>query len=312
MATSSQSERTPDKGSDLVEMTVTERKPPPPDYMRRGAAVVHGNIAYFNRIDSYEIWSYAIDESKWQMVIPENPLKDFGLVIIDDQLTSVGGLSFSEDSNILLSLSVKEGREKEWSRILPPMLQGRKSAACITTSSVLVVIGGVGSRARYLESVEVLHIESKQWTVVSPLPKPRPYSSAVLHNDMLYVACGRESVHTKKSVFACAISDLLTSNNSLKSKMQRKLYPSKRIWRELSSLPFSGSTLVSHKDHLLAFSGRRGEGCSYVLQYNPESDSWNSVSQMKTELLDCLAVTFPGDQLVIVGYFYMFNIDFSS
>ena len=45
----------------------------------------------------------------------------------------------------------------------------RHSAACVTTKEVLVAIGGSVSQHTRSDIVEVMNIETKQWTEVSSL-----------------------------------------------------------------------------------------------------------------------------------------------
>ena len=74
-------------------------------------------------------------------------------------------------TNTLLSLT-GEGERKKWSEIFPPispMPTPRQYVACVTTEQALVVTGGY--EGRYLDTVEVININNKQWTTVSSLPQ---------------------------------------------------------------------------------------------------------------------------------------------
>ena len=64
--------------------------------MSRGAAVVHGNTAYFSprwfRCHYTKVYSYQniLGKEQWSQ-LPDNPNRWFGLAVIDGLLTSVGG-----------------------------------------------------------------------------------------------------------------------------------------------------------------------------------------------------------------------------
>ena len=75
------------------------------------------------------------------------------------------------------------------------------------------------------------------------------------------------------------------------------------MWREISRLPVALSTLVSFSGDLLAIGGRDGSGSptSDVYRYDSHTDSWNVVSQMKNKRPRCLAVTLPGEFIIVVG-----------
>ena len=72
-----------------------------PEAMFRGAAVVHGNIAYFRPAGSGRIYAYhdIQGEKQWYRV-PNNPNENFSLAVIGGLLTSVGG------SSIIASLAL--------------------------------------------------------------------------------------------------------------------------------------------------------------------------------------------------------------
>ena len=184
-----------------------------PEKMCRGAAVVHGNTAYFRPRGSDKVYSYQniLGKEQWSQ-LPDNPNKNCVLAVIDGLLTSVGGNN-NGDINTLLSLT-GEGMRKQWSEIFPPMPTPRRSVACITTEQSLVVAGGNGSGG-FLYYVEVMNINTKQWTTVSPLPQTQYLLSATVCGDTLYLAGGFGSGYkSSKSVFTCSLTDLLTSSNS--------------------------------------------------------------------------------------------------
>ena len=128
-----------------------------PAKMSRGAAVVHGNTAYFRSGGSYKVYSYQniLGKEQWSQ-LPDNPNMNCGLAVIDGLLTSVGGYN-NGSINTLLSLT-GEGMRKQWSEIFPPMPTRHMSVACITTEQSLVVAGGEG-RGGFLDIVEVMNIQ---------------------------------------------------------------------------------------------------------------------------------------------------------
>ena len=153
---------------DISKMTWKEGKNAP-EKMWRGSAVVHGNTAYFRSCGSSKVYSYQniLGKEQWSQ-LPDNPNKGFSLAVIDGSLTSVGGLNSRFDVSTLLSLT-GEGERKQWSEVFPPMLTARSNTVCITTGQALVVAGGY--RGCCLDTVEVMNINTKQWTTVCPLPQ---------------------------------------------------------------------------------------------------------------------------------------------
>ena len=275
-----------------------------PEKIARGTAVVHGNRAYFRPADSDKVYSYQniLGKEQWSQ-LPDNPNENCGLAVIDGLLTSVGGYN-DGDINTLLSLT-GEGMRKQWSEIFPPMPTPRWLVACITTEQSLVVAGGEGSGGD-LDIVEVMNINTKQWTTVSPLPQKQTELSATVCGDTLYLAGGVDiGRRSSKSVFTCSLTDLLTSSNSLGSKIRPTFSQRQNVWKEISSLPVERSTLASFNGQLLAIGGKDIDDSrnhtTNVCRYDSHTNSWNVISQMKNKRSYCLAVTLHEDHLVVVG-----------
>ena len=291
---------------DISKMTWREGKKAP-ETMRRGAAVVYGNTAYFRpaeSVGSSRVYSYQniLGNEQWSR-LPDNRNTAFSLAVIDGLLTSVGGRdSHYKDTNTLLSLT-GEG-ERKWSEVFPPMPTPRCFTACITTEKALVVAGG-DAKDKDLATVEVMDINTKQWTTVCPLPQTLKSSSGIVCGDSLYLAEGlswskSEGLLWSNSVFTCSLPDLWQPE-TLGSRIRRTLTRS-NVWTEITSLPVTASTLVSFDGHLLAIGGDySGNPTTDVYRYDSHTDSWHVISQMKNKQSQSLAVTLSENQLIAVG-----------
>ena len=241
--------------------------------------------------------------------VPDNHNKEISLAVIDGLLTSVGGWNSRGSTNTLLSLTGK-GKRKQWSEIFPPMPTPRYHTSCITTAKALVVAGGEAG-SDDVETVEVMDINTKQWTTVCPLPQKLSSFSAIVCGDSLYLAGGYTGLSVSKSVFTCSLPDLWQPE-TIVSRIRRTLTRS-NVWKEISSLPVTGSTLASFGGHLLAIGGRdSGNPTTDVYRYDSHTDSWHVISQMKNERSQCLAVTLPEDKLIVVGGYIRRSITIDS
>ena len=257
-----------------------------PVTMFRGAAAVHKNTAYFRAVHSRHIFSYQNNEGiqQWKR-LPETPNTNFGLAVIDALLTTVGG-----SSNTLFSLTDKS----EWiADVFPPMPTVRSEATCITTEQSVVVAGG-SAMGECLDTVEVMNIDTKKWTTVSPLPQKGLQFSGVTYDGKLFLAGGNSAA--QNSVFTCSLNNLILSAAWETGRMA--VYQKCNVWKELGSLSESHSTLASLGGHLVAVGGNI---TASVYRYNFFTDKWETVSRMERERSSCLAVTFPEDRLVVVG-----------
>ena len=275
-----------------------EKRARAPEAMMRGAAVVHGNTAYFRLGNSARIYSYetSLRTEKWS-TLPDNPNADCSLAVIDGNLTSVGGycsdaayVDGRDYTNILLSL-IEEGKLLHWSTVFPPMPTPRSRTACITTEQALVVAGGYSGD--YLNTVEVMDINTIQWTAVRPLPYKLSSLSGVALGDSLYLAGGTTGGLWSNSVITCYFPDLW------KPGMLSMSNP----WKEISPLPVTRSTLALLGSQLVAIGGDFYPGIrtTDIYRYDFHTNSWHVINQMKKRRSQCFAVTLAEDHLMIVG-----------
>ena len=118
-------------------------------YRGTNSCAVNGNTAYFMPALqlpwSGRVYSLDLKTLKWSG-LPDCPCEFVALVMIEDQLTAVGGqgrpslkglFKTSSPTNVLHTLS-----GGKWSRVYPPMPTPRTRAAAVHTNTFLIVIGG--------------------------------------------------------------------------------------------------------------------------------------------------------------------------
>ena len=159
--------------------------------MSRGAAVVDGNTVYINPHGFLEVYSCQMtsDGLLWS-TLPDSHYNHFSVAVIDGFLTCVsgyGGLgrgSFTNTLYIHCSLT-GEYSKRQWSEVLPPMPTARCDTTSVTTEQALVVAGGYDCK-RFLDTVEVMNIATKQWCTAQQLPYPFGCVSGTICGDQLY------------------------------------------------------------------------------------------------------------------------------
>ena len=193
--------------------------------MKRGSAVTDQNVAYFTPSVSNEVYRYTISTNSW-LNLPPCPHSSSALVIIDKELTAVGGYSGGNRTNKLVTL-----RQGQWVEEYPPMGSVRRRAACVGISNVhhvnVIVIGGYGGGG-WTTAVELLNTHSRRWSTLTSLPEPLPRPSAVVCGYLLYVIGG----YCVYSYLLSALPDSTRPNKSLQSP----------IWKLLPDLPLHRST----------------------------------------------------------------------
>ena len=265
--------------------------------MSRGSAAIDQNVAYFTPFGSNKVYRYKISTDEW-LSLPPCPHSNSALVIIDNELTAVGGSSGGYRTNKLVTL-----RQGRWVEEYPPMGRGRSRAACVGISNVhhmnVIVIGGYGD-CGWTTAVEVLNTHSWRWSKLTRLPKPLPLPSAVVCGDLLYVI-------GEKCVYSYLLSALPDSTRPDKS-------PQSPIWKPLPDIPLHDSTPAIFAGQLVCVGGRRGGG--YVSQRDDSihqlvDGQWENIGTISSGRQLCLVVTPSPERMLVVGG-YTFSSDSDS
>ena len=276
-----------------------------PERMCRGAAVVDGNTVYINPNGSHKVYSCQMTSGSllWS-TLPDSLFVSFSLVVIDGLLTCVGGRGGLSGlrTNTLCSLTGR-GHKGQWFEGFPPMPTARSSTASVTTEQALVVAGGCDG-GKNLDTVEVMTIATKQWSIAQQLPHPFGVISGTIYGDQLYLGGGCIGGNeASKSVLTCSLTDLLPPQSLGVRLRTLSLATKPGVWREIKNHPVTGSTLTTLGGHLLAIGGRSDSHgpTADVHRYDHQTDSWNVISKMKNKRYLSLSAVLPEDQLIIVG-----------
>jgi N-acetylneuraminic acid mutarotase len=259
--------------------------------MRRGAAVVDGDVAYF--INWYgEVCSYNVFSTKWSK-LPKCPYCHSSLAVINGQVTIIGGCKdiHNKDTytNKLLSLP-------GYKEVFPAMPTKRRGTTAVTSKEHLIVAGGAIGFSDKLNIVEVMDIKSLVWSIVASLPHPGPYSEAswsILCGDQLYMLGGYGYNGQTKSVLTCSLTELLQSSSSSSSS----------IWYRVTDAPAYLSTCAAVNGELLAVGGcdKDDKPSSAIHKYNPTTNSWDLISNTPTARWHSLVAVLPTNEMMVVG-----------
>ena len=152
-----------------------------------GTAVVHHGTIYVSRND--RVYGFSITEDRWTELEPSQ-YQDFCMAVVHDKLTTIGGYDHTgAGTNSLLCLS-ESTSGTIWEEFFPPMFATRVRAAAVTAPNHLVVAGGMSSYCGHgLCGVEILDLDSLQWSSASSSPKALGHPHMTLCGEHLYLAC---------------------------------------------------------------------------------------------------------------------------
>ena len=261
-----------------------QKKKTTPRRMTRGSATTDDQFANFTPHASNSVYKYQVSTEKWQE-LPPSPYHNSRLVIIDRELTAVGGQDGSRYTNKVFTL-----RQGEWVEHYPPMNIARSTPAVVSTSdgNYIVVIGGDG--VRWTARAELFHVRSRRWYKLTNLPQAVTLPSATICDNQLYV------IGSDGSGYSCSLQALLSSDQSITSQSISIILK----WTPLPQLPVTGSTVATLCGQLVTVGGMRS--WSQVNSIHQLLDGqWVKIGSMSSGRRMCLVVTPSPDKMMIVG-----------
>ena len=252
------------------------RKKTAPCAMIRGSATTDGRFAYFTSHGSTSVYQYECGTEKWEE-LPSCPYQNSGLVIIDRELTALGGYPLT---NKLYTL-----RQRKWVEKYPPMNNARSYPAVVSTSGgeSLIVMGSVGGV--WTATVELFQVKSRRWYKLTDLPEPLRYSSATICGDQLNV------IGINANGYSCSLAALPSSDQPITS-------PLILSWKPLPPLPVAYSTAATLCGQLVLIGGS-------LLPVNSihqlVGGQWVEIGSMTSARSSCLVASPSPDKIIIVG-----------
>ena len=286
---------------DVQQLKLTwETRRDAPREMKRGAAVAHGSVGYFNPADSCDVFAYDSEKDDWSELL-KCPQYNFELAVINNLLTAVGGETrglFSEEyTNRLVSFN-----GSKWVRVFPPMPTRRYWLAVISAQNYFIAVGGVGVGG-FLSTVEVMNIATREWYTAASLPKPVFDMTATVCGGHLYLL--EASTHV---VFTCTLDSLLYSCHP---PSQTPPHTNEAgVWQRIADVPVRYSTCTTLNGRVLAVGGvdSHHTPTADVYMYSADSDSWPLVGHMPTARSQYLVVGLR-DCIIAVGGFMLLSVE---
>ena len=220
------------------------RKKKAPRGMARGSATTDHQFSYFTSYRSKSVYSYQWSTKKWKE-LPPCPYRDSGLVIINGQLTAVGGWDGSRRyTNKLFTL-----RQRQWIEEYPPMKTACSMTIVVSSSDgeYIIVIGGDVGGGSCTATVEVFQVSSRRWYQLKDLPQPLIRPSATICGNQLHVIGDYNGYQVCYNGYLCSLQvlqALLSSDRPITSQWIAQLIS----W---TSLPPSSTSDMLNSCHSL-------------------------------------------------------------
>jgi len=219
---------------------------------------------------------------------------DFGLAVINNILTAVGGEIGGQYTNCLSSFS--GGR---WMTVFPPMPTKRGKPAVISAQNYLIAVGGTVVEG-CLSTVEVIDMNTLEWYTAASLPEPVSSMSATVCGGRLYLLGGYDKYGNEThAVFTCTLDSLIRSCH-LPSQTPPHTSDAS-VWQRVADVPVVLSTCTTLNGRVLTIGGEDTKGYTAAVHiYNPKSDLWLLIGCMHSARSQCLVVALH-NRIITVG-----------
>lgn len=268
----------------------------------KGSAITDHQYIYCTSGGSNTLFRYEWNTDEW-LVLPPLPYIDSGLVIINGELTTVGGREGPQRTKDLLTL-----RQGKWVPEYPPMHTARSHTAVVSTpdGNFVFVIGGCFDNWTPLISVGgvdisttvlLFQVKTRKWYELTSLPSLPSLSTTICRNQ-LYV------IGDDLNGYSCSLQALLSIDQATTSQCLSRFI----TWTPVPPLPLYESTAATPRGQLIIIGGEerllQGEKIVRIIQntvYQLLNGQWVHIGRMYQHRKQCLAVSPSHDKVFVIG-----------
>ena len=228
--------------------------------------------------------------------LPPCPVKNFGLVSIDNQIVTIGGKEKLDDQ-VTNKLYCWNEATQQWEQSFPPMLTPRYFHTSMVWNNYLIVCGGrIDNEDSITDSVEILDLQSQRWYNASSLPLKESGKHAVIADKgKLYLLGGQKS----NAVHYCKLHKLIASTAKAAKSQKARL-----VWKRLEDTPNIDCSAVLLQGSLVIIGGRSYDTKTVsekVLRYSNATDKWQHIGDLKYSRTACTAVALNYSTVLVIG-----------
>ena len=260
------------------------KKKKAPHEIRGGSATADNQFAYFTPLNSKLVYTYQWSTEKWNQ-LPLSPYWNSGLVIINGELTAVGGWDAESRTNKLFTL-----QQGQWVEHYPPMNTARSSPAVVSTpdGNYILVIGGKVAVSSWTTAFELLDVRSRRWYRLTNLPQSLIQPSATICGNQIHV------IGENRDGYSCFLQAILSGDQPIILNIL--------TWTPLPQQPVTLSTAATVGRKLIIVGGQQN-GSQVNSIHQLRNGQWVKIGFMSAAIArsKCLVVTPSPDKIMIVG-----------
>lgn len=157
-------------------------------------------------------------------------------------------------------------------------------------------MGSTDQTGSYLNKVEIMDTNSKQWYESSPLPNQYSEMSSTINGNMWYLSGGFCAQGPNQCVLSVCLDDLIAQAFPQSTRAASKSTQSP--WIALPDLPLNYSTVLIYNGALFSVGG---SNTSAIHLYQPSKKNWIRVSNLPTKRWQCACTILPSGEIFVTG-----------
>lgn len=144
--------------------------------------------------------SYDLKTGKWETLTDAPHIRDhFPAIVANDKLYCIGGrngsVHYPDNFSAFFSATIPQVdyfdfKEGKWLTLNEPLPVPTAAGGLVKMDSLLIYMGGEGSKNQAYNETQCLNINTNKWTQLASMYKGKHGSGAVLYNNEIYIAAG--------------------------------------------------------------------------------------------------------------------------
>ena len=237
------------------------------------------------------IYRYDLEKNKWDK-LPPSQYHHCVPVVLEGKLSLIGG-RVPRNKAVISKVNTYNEDTKQWITVYPDMNYPRYRPAVVTVDCYVIVLGGkIKERSTLTDTIEIMNIKDKQWTVLAtPLPDKMYDMSATISNDLVWIIGYDNGRNRSNKVFTVPLDPLISLTNI------------KHSWRPLRNDTVCFKTaIITNSDPPVILGGddRQNKTVTAVVAFDLKTDSWSEVAMLSRPRAHSAVAKLPKERGIIV------------
>ena len=246
----------------------------------------------FSDTEKYDLIVYKCDVRtfRWE-VLPQSPVRWFGMGTYKEQLVLVGGKEGPEAVG-RVTVWMEGARKWEQHTSVPDLPAPRMCSSVLGHRDLLIVAGGWNAGRFRLDTVEVYSAATKTWCAASPLPRRCADMKSYMSIEGVWYLMGGSNQY--KAVYCVSLESVVSSVTEQDSKPMK--------WKSISDAPREMSSIAQLGGAIVAIGGKSSK--SPLMAYVPHTSTWVEIGKVGTipeSISKSCSLSLPDGGVLVVG-----------